>query len=201
MPSSRAVPMISGTRAKSPARIAASGMRGSSTPSTIGPHHTPGGSSRPRRNGSAAASSSALLPRRHAATSAPVQPTLAASSSPCAFAASGVKYSASEHAPLCMIARANSPRLPGIASCAHSLHAPADSPIERDVRGVAAERRDVPLHPLQRRALVEQADRGQHVAALLRRERAVRARSRARRAGSSIVTTIARARCASRAPS
>lgn len=53
VPSSRAVPRISGTRAKSPARIAASGTRGSSTPSTIGPHRTPGSSKRPRRNGSA----------------------------------------------------------------------------------------------------------------------------------------------------
>ena len=57
----------------------ANGKRGSSTPSTTGPHQIPGGNTSPRFMGSAAVSAAALLARRQPTTSGPVQPTAAAS--------------------------------------------------------------------------------------------------------------------------
>ena len=54
-------------------------------------------------------------------------------------------------------------RARGIASRAPTLIAPADSPATVTRVRVAAERRDVVAHPLERRDLVEQAEVGRCV--------------------------------------
>ena len=61
------------------------------------------------------------------------------------------------------MARANRPRARGVPSSVPTLMAPADSPNTRDVRGIAAEGRDVLPHPGERRDLIEQTRIGRRV--------------------------------------
>ena len=67
----------------------------------------------------------------------------------------GARTGEANNAPLSPITPANNPLASGEAISALAANDPADSPVIRDLGRVAAERRDVALHPSKRRNKVE----------------------------------------------
>jgi hypothetical protein len=166
--------MTSGTRAKSPSRIASSGSRGSSRPSMMGPpphagqqqQAAPelqrvddvvgGRAAQARRNIGAIAADrrGERIPLRVGRLRGEVQRVGARAA---LDDRAREQAAAAGHGEL----RAHAPRACGLA-------------VDRDVARIAAERGDVALDPRQRRALVEEPDGRQGLAPLLSGERALR---------------------------
>ena len=142
--SSWLMPMTTGTRSNWPRASAVLIDWVSTAPST-----SRGSPPRPRRPG--------RRPGRGAGRprSGPGSRPLAAKVRPAASAAASGCW-VSWYVPLSTMARWNSPRAPGETSWASTDRPPADSP-DRHVVRVAAEPRDVALHPAQRGLLVHQA--------------------------------------------